>query len=128
MVHRYIDQQISPLLTRTSSTGPYEYIDIDSLPHTVTFTRRVSQPPGDWWVASNTTISTRIRDFNNLVLDPEKDIRNKCQNMFNDDEPLLYRQALSGHDANVWHSAIKGEIDTLWYTYTYDVVDRPMDR
>jgi hypothetical protein len=45
-----------------------------------------------------------------------------------DEEPKFYRQAISGPNADLWHSAIEAEMDALRRNHTWDVVDRPTDR
>jgi hypothetical protein len=67
-------------------------------------------------------------DFNNPVMDPDEEVLNTSQNILDDEEPKLYRQAISGPNADLWHSAIEAEMDTLRHNHTWDVVDRPNDR
>jgi hypothetical protein len=102
-------------------------MDIDSPAQTVTRTGRVSSPPGEWWVAPTNT-DTPMPDFNNPVMDPDKEVLNTSQNILDDEEPKFYRQVISGPNADLWHSAIEAEMDALQRNHTWDVVDRPTDR
>jgi hypothetical protein len=56
--------------TTTSSSRPSERMNIDSPPQTVKYTGRVSHSPGERWVAPTTKTATTMRNFNNLVIDP----------------------------------------------------------
>jgi hypothetical protein len=67
-------------------------------------------------------------DFNNPVMDPDEEVLNTSRNNLDDEEPTFYRQAISGPNADLWHSANEPEIDALRRNYTWDVVDRPTDR
>jgi hypothetical protein len=67
-------------------------------------------------------------DFNNLVLDPNKEVLNISQNILDNEKPKFYRQVMSRPSDNLWYSAIESEIDALRHNHTWDVVDRPIDR
>jgi hypothetical protein len=103
-------------------------MDIDSPAQTVTRTGRVSRPPGEWWVAPTTNTDTPMPDFNNPVMYPDEEVLNTSRNILDDEEPKFYRQAISGPNAVLWHSAIEAEMDALRRNHTWDVVDRPTDR
>jgi hypothetical protein len=103
-------------------------MDIDSLSQTVMRTGRVSRPPDEWWICPSTNTDTRMHDFNNLVMDPDEEVLNRSRNIFDDEEPTFYRHAISGPNADLWHSAIEAEMDALQRNHTWDVVDRPTDR
>jgi hypothetical protein len=112
----------------TSSRGPSDCMDIDSPAQTGTRTGRVSRPPGEWWVAPTTNTDTPMPDFNNPVMDPDKEVLKTSRNILEDEEPKFYRQAISGPIADLWDSAIEAEMDALRDNHTWDVVDRPTDR
>jgi hypothetical protein len=103
-------------------------MDIDSPVQTVTHTGRVSRPPGEWWVVPTTIIDTPMPDFNNPVMDPDKEVLITSRNIVDDEEPKFYRQVITGPNADLWHSAIEGEMDAHRHNHTWDVVDRPTDR
>jgi hypothetical protein len=103
-------------------------MDIDSPAQTVTRTGRVSYSPGAWWVALTTNTDTPMPDFTNLVMDPDDEVLNTSQNILDDADPKFYRQATSGPNADLWHSAIEAEMDALRRKHTWDMVDRPTDR
>jgi hypothetical protein len=91
-------------------------------------TGRVSRPPGEWWVAPTNNTNTPMPDFNNPVMDPDKVVLNTSRNILDDEEPKFDRQAISGLNADLWHSAIEAEMDALRRNQTWDVVDRPTNR
>jgi hypothetical protein len=99
----YLDISFFPNPTsfnQTSSSAPSDRMDIDSQAQTVMRTGRVSRPPGEWWVAPTTNTDTPIPDFNNPVMDPEEEVINTSRNIFDDEEPKFYRQAISGPNAD----------------------------
>jgi hypothetical protein len=116
------------MFNQSSSSGLSDLIDIDSLAHTVMHTGSVSRSPREWWVASTNTTTTPIPDFNNLVMEPDKEVLKTSLNILHDEEPKLYRQAISRADADLWHPAIEADIDALRRNHTWDVVDRCTDR
>jgi hypothetical protein len=61
-------------------------------------------------------------------MDPDDKVLNPSQNILDDEEPKFYRQAISGPNADLWHSAIEAEMDGLRHNHTWDVDDRPTDR
>jgi hypothetical protein len=67
-------------------------------------------------------------DFNNPVMDPDEDLLNTSRNILDDEEPKFYRHAITGPNADFWHSDIEAEIDALRRNHTGDAVDRPSDR
>jgi hypothetical protein len=67
-------------------------------------------------------------DFNNPVMDPDKVVLNTSRYILDDEEPNFHRQAISGPNADLWHSAIEAEMDGVRHNQTWDVVDRPTDR
>jgi hypothetical protein len=116
------------LFTRTLSSGRSDRIDIDSLVQTVMCTTRVSRPPGKWWVAPTTNTDTPIPDFKNPVIDTDEDFLNISQNILDDEKLILYRQAMSGPNADLWHSAIEAEMYALRRNHTWDWVDISTNR
>jgi hypothetical protein len=103
-------------------------MDIDSPGQTVTHTGRVSCPPGEWCVAPTTNADTSMPNFNNPIMDPDKEVLNTSRNNLDDEEPKFYRQAISEPNADLSHSSIEAQMDALRGNYTWDVVDRPTDR
>jgi hypothetical protein len=103
-------------------------MDIDSPAQTVLGIGRVSRHPGEWWVAATTNTDIPMPDFNNPVMDPDEEVLNTSRNSFDDKDPKFYRQAISGSNTDLWHSAIEAERDPLRRNHTSDVVDRPTDR
>jgi hypothetical protein len=93
-------------------------MDIDSLVQTITRTGNLSLPPGEGWVAPTTKTDTPMPDFNNPVMDPDKEVLNTTRNILVDEEPKFYRQAISAPNTDLWHSAIKAEIDALRRNHT----------
>jgi hypothetical protein len=69
-----------------------------------------------------------MSDFNNPLMDPDEEVLTTSQNILDDEESKYYRQAITGPNAYLWHSAIEAEMDTLRRNHTWDVVDRPTDR
>jgi hypothetical protein len=69
-----------------------------------------------------------MRDLNNPIMDPGEEVCNISRNILDDEEPKFYRQAISGPNADLWHSPIVAEMDALRPSHTWDVVDRPTDR
>jgi hypothetical protein len=67
-------------------------------------------------------------DFNNPVMDPDKEILNISRNVFHNEEPKFDRQVISGPNADLWHSAIEAVMDALRRNNTGDIVDIPTDR
>jgi hypothetical protein len=67
-------------------------------------------------------------DFNNLVMDPNEEVRNTSQNILDKEEPRFCRQAISRPNADLSYSAIEVEMDAIRCNHTWDVVDRPNDR
>jgi hypothetical protein len=67
-------------------------------------------------------------DFNNLVLDADEEVLTMSRNILDDAAPKFHRQAISGPNADLLHSAIEAGIDALRRNHTSDVVDRPTDR
>jgi hypothetical protein len=110
------------------SSRQSENIDIDSPAQTVIYTGRVSCPPGKWRVTPTTNTETPMSDFNNPVMDSDEEVLHTSRNILDYDEPKFYGQAISSHNADVWHFVSEGEEDALWRNYTWDVVDRPTDR
>jgi transposase InsO family protein len=128
VVPRHIVLPNPTSFNQTPSNGPSDRMDIDSPAHTVTRTGRVSRPPGEWWVAPTTNTDTPMPDFNNLVMEPHKEVLNTSRNILDHEKLQFYRQAISEPNADLWHSAIEAEMDVLRRNYTWDVVDRPTDR
>jgi hypothetical protein len=91
-------------------------------------TGRGSRPPGEWWVAPTTNTDTPMPNFNNQEMDPDKEVLNTSRNTLDDEKPKFYRQAMSGCNADLWHSAIEAEMNALLLNHTWDVVKRPTDR
>jgi hypothetical protein len=79
-------------------------------------------------VAPTTNTDTPVHDFNKPVIDSDEEGLNTSGNILDDEEPKLYRQAISGPNGDLWHSAIETKMDALRRNYTWDVVDRPTDR
>jgi hypothetical protein len=50
-------------------------------------------------------------DLNNLAMDTDKDVFNIFQDILDDEEPTVYRQAISGPNTNIWYSPIEDEMD-----------------
>jgi hypothetical protein len=67
-------------------------------------------------------------DFNNPVMYLNEEVLNTSRNILDDEQPKFYRQGISGPNADLWHSAIEAEMDSLRRNHTWDVVDRPTDR
>jgi hypothetical protein len=88
-------------------------------------TEGVSRPPGAWLVTPTTNPDTPIPDINKAVIDPGEEVLNPSQTIIDDEEPKFYRQAISGSNADLWHSAIAAEMDVLQHNHTWDVIDRP---
>jgi hypothetical protein len=103
-------------------------MDIGSPAKTVIHPGKVSYPPGEWWVAPTTNTDTPMPNFNNPVMDSNEEVLNTSRNILDDKESKFYRQAISGTNADLWHSAIEAEMDALWHNYTWDMVDRPTHR
>jgi hypothetical protein len=103
-------------------------MEIDSLAQTVMRIGRVSRPPCDWWVTPITNTNTLMPDFNNLVMDSNKEVLNISRHIFDDEQPKCYRQAVSRPNAELWYSAIETQMDALWRNHAWDVVDRTIDR
>jgi hypothetical protein len=61
------------LFTRPSSSRVSDSLDIDSPVQPLTYTGKVSHPPGEWWVALTTNINTPLPDFNNPVMVPDEE-------------------------------------------------------
>jgi hypothetical protein len=61
-------------------------------------------------------------------MDLDKDVLNTSRNILDDEEPTFYRQAISGPNADLWHSAIEAEMDALQHNHTWEVVYRPTHR
>jgi hypothetical protein len=128
IVPRHIVLPNPTLFNQTSSNSLSDRMDIDSPAQTVTRTGRVSRPPDEWWVAPTTNTDTAMPDFNNPVMDPHEEVLNISGNILDDEKPKFYRQAISGPNADLWHSAIEADMDALLRNHTWDVVDRPTDR
>jgi hypothetical protein len=88
-------------------------MDIDSTAQPVMRTGRVSHPPGEWWVAPTTNTDTPMPAFNDPVMDPDEEILNTSRNILDDEELKFYGQAISGPNADLWHSAIEAGMDVL---------------
>jgi hypothetical protein len=58
-------------------------------------------------------------------MDSDEEVLNTSRNILDNEEQKFYRQRISEPNADLWHSAIKAEIDALRYNYTWDIVDRP---
>jgi hypothetical protein len=101
---------------------------LGSLAQTVMHTGIVSHTPGEMWVAPISNTETPIPNFNLPVIDPDKEVFNTSRNILDDEEPKFYRQAISGRNADLLHSAIEAEIDTLRRNHSWEIVDRPCDR
>jgi hypothetical protein len=128
VVPRHIVLPNPTSFNRTSSSGPSDRMDIDSLAQTVMGTVGDSRHAGEWWIAPTTNTDTPMPDFNNLVMYPDEEVLNTSQNILDDKEPKFYRHVKSGPNADLWHSAIQAEIDALRGNHIWDVVDRPTDR
>jgi uncharacterized protein (DUF1330 family) len=61
-------------------------------------------------------------------MDPDEKVLNTSRNILDNEEPKFYRRVITGRNADLWHSAIAAEMDTLPHNHTWDVVDRPTDR
>jgi hypothetical protein len=75
--------------TRTASTAPFDCIDINCLPQTVTHAGRVSCPTGKWWIAPTPNTDTPIRDLTYQVNNYDKAVLNISRNMLDNEEPQL---------------------------------------
>jgi hypothetical protein len=71
---------------------------------------------------------TPLPDFNNLVMDPDKQVPNTSQNILPDEEPKFYRQAISRLTTDLLHIIVEATMDAIHPNHTRDVVGRPADR
>jgi hypothetical protein len=69
---------------------PTDHIDIDSPVQTMTYTGRVSPPSTESWVISMTNTDTPMPNFNNLVMNPDTEVLNINQNIFDLEEQKFY--------------------------------------
>jgi hypothetical protein len=67
-------------------------------------------------------------DFNNLVMDPDEEVRNTSRNILHYEEPKSYRQVISEPNADLWYSPLEAKLEGLRRNYTKDMVDRPTNR
>jgi hypothetical protein len=112
-------------LTRISTIGLSDLIDINSLVQTIPQTEWDSRPASELRVASTTNTDTPIPDFNNLVIDPDDKVLNTSQNILNNEEPKLVWQVITRPSTDLSYAIIEGEIDIFPHNSTSDIVDRP---
>jgi hypothetical protein len=85
--------------------------DTDRPPSQV-YPRRVRNPPGEYWMASNAATAISLSAVESVV---------KAGNVF---EPSTYKEAMSSSDKTEWQESITKEVDTLLANDTFEVIDK----
>jgi hypothetical protein len=67
-------------------------------------------------------------DIINPVMDSDEAVLNTSPNILDDGVHGLYWDVVGGPNADLWYSAIEGEMDPLRRNHTEDMVDTSTDR